>query len=487
MFESYLFEQSAAQYTNRIMIHDCDGFEERIHLGQLYEAKGFQVLPYVDDLHFRVEQYGKLEMSEEKIAVIVHPGQYIPYDIRQRFTHYTLSYASLFPRLNAAALKNNKSLNLDLLAMAYRECFTDLTVSQLTEQFIKRNVYAKRNIEKYIQLSTDELNNKCTCAQNYMDWSLIAEKKAEIDVMATAYDVQIDSTQFNVPFLTFIEKSFGKLSASNSRTSPVIVSRAMEYMHDHSDKFVVIVMDGMSEFDWHILKSSFEGIRYSKTNIFAMIPTTTSISRQCLLSNKYPSQLLEPWKQSKEKQEFCSCATEMGYSDEQIGYERGFDAEFGPFVRCAAVIINDIDDMVHGQQQGRIGMFNDISVLAKQGELIKITKRMLKAGFDVYITADHGNTPCVGMGKLMKTGVEVETKSRRMLVLKDFADKEAILSKFSLIEYPKYYLSKEYDYLICGIGSSFDSKGEKVMSHGGISIDEVIVPFIQIKAVDNNG
>lgn len=32
-----------------------------------------------------------------------------------------------------------------------------------------------------------------------------------------------------------------------------------------------------------------------------MIPSTTSVSRQCLLSGKYPSQLLEPWKQSKEK------------------------------------------------------------------------------------------------------------------------------------------------------------------------------------------
>lgn len=487
MFESYLFEQSAAQYTNRIMIHDCDGFEERIHVGQLYESKGFQVLPYVDDLHFRVEQYGKLDLSEEKIAVIVQPEQYIPYDIRQRFTHYTLSFRSLFPRLNAATLKKKATLNLDLLAMAYRDCFTDLTVSQLTEQFIKRNVYAKRNIEKYIQLSLDDLNKKCSSAQNYMDWFLIAEKKAELDVMATAYDVPIDSDQFHVPFLSYVEKSFGKLSASNSRTSPVIVSRAMEYMHDHSDKFVIIVMDGMSEFDWQIIKSSFEGIIYSKTNIFAMIPTTTSISRQCLLSNKYPSQLLEPWKQSKEKQEFYSCANEMGYSDEQIGYERGYDAGFSSFVKCAAVIINDIDDMVHGQQQGRIGMFNDISVLAKQGELVKLTKRMLKAGFDVYITADHGNTPCVGRGKLMKTGVEIETKSRRMLVLKDFADKEAVLSKYSLIEYPKYYLSKEYDYLICGIGSSFDSKGEKVMSHGGISIDEVIVPFIKIKAVENNG
>ena len=42
-----------------------------------------------------------------------------------------------------------------------------------------------------------------------------------------------------------------------------------------------------------------------------------------------------------------------------------------------------------------------------------------KAGFDVYISADHGNTPCVGMGKLMKSGVETETKSHRMVVLKD--------------------------------------------------------------------
>ena len=36
-------------------------------------------------------------------------------------------------------------------------------------------------------------------------------------------------------------------------------------------------------------------------------------------------------------------------------------------------------------------------------------------------------------------------------------------------------------------GESFDAKGDEVMSHGGITIDEVIIPFIKIKAVDNNG
>jgi hypothetical protein len=56
-----------------------------------------------------------------------------------------------------------------------------------------------------------------------------------------------------------------------------------------------------------------------------------------------------------------------------------------------------------------------------------------------------------------------------------------------LIEYPKYYLPKEYDYLICNVGESLDIKGEAVMTHGGMSLDEVVVPFIKIKAVRNNG
>ena len=486
MFASYLIEQSAAQYTNRIMIHDRDDFEERVHVGQLFKENGFRVLPYIDDLHFRVEQYGELFSSESKIAVIVKPNQYIPYDIQKCFSHYTLSFAGLFPRLNASTLKNNRQLNLDLLVCAYVDCFSDLTKDMLTEQFVEQKVYSKLNVEKYLSVYVKETATQCKCAQSFTDWTSVAEKKAEIDVLATEYDIPVETDSFNKKFCCFVQQDFGKLSSIVSRTSPVTVSRAMEYMHEHSDKFVIIVMDGMSEFDWTIIKQSFAELKYEQTSIFAMIPTTTSVSRQCLLSNKYPSQLLEPWKQSKEKQEFCNCAKGMGYSDNQIGYERGYDACFGAFVKCGAVIINDIDDMVHGQQQGRIGMFNDVTVLARQGKLIQLTKRLLRASFDVYISADHGNTPCIGMGKLMNTGVEVETKSRRMLVLKNYADKAVLLSKYSLIDYLKYYLNKDYDYLICDVGFSFDAKGESVMSHGGISLDEAIVPFIKIKAAEND-
>ena len=74
-----------------------------------------------------------------------------------------------------------------------------------------------------------------------------------------------------------------------------------------------------------------------------------------------------------------------------------------------------------------------------------------------------------------------------MLVLNDFANKQYLIDNYGMIEYPKYYLNKTNDYLICAAGTSFDSKGDEVMSHGGITVDEVIVPFITIKAVENNG
>ena len=150
-------------------------------------------------------------------------------------------------------------------------------------------------------------------------------------------------------------------------------------------------------------------------------------------------------------------------------------------------IIIDVDEMVHGQKQGRIGMFNDIGVMAKQRKLADMTRRFLNSGFDVYITADYGNTTRRGMGKLMTIGVKTETKSRCMLMLKDVADKESLKEKYGLLEFSKTYLPKEYVYLICDVGDSFDVKGEDVMSHSGISIDECVVLFIKIKAVMNNG
>jgi hypothetical protein len=105
----------------------------------------------------------------------------------------------------------------------------------------------------------------------------------------------------------------------------------------------------------------------------------------------------------------------------------------------------------------------------------------------VYISADHGNTPCVGRGRVTGTGVETETKSRRMLVVNDLADVSDKQEKYGLVQCPGGFLPQGLRYFVCPSGVSFDNPGENVMSHGGMSIDEVVVPFITVRAGACNG
>lgn len=488
MLGTYVYEMSSAEYEKNVLLIDEDGLEERTGYSTYFAAHGFRIVHYENDLIYRSKVEGLVRGGQEKILMIARSDVYIPYDVQKTFRTTKIGISDLFPKLNALVIRDYGDLDYNLLALAYRKNFSDFSSCRATENFIRDSVPGKENVRNYLDILRKELTEDVDKAASYRDWFAIAEKKATIHVLAEQYGIHVEIEKLCRRFVDYILRDFGKLSAEMAEDTPVLVSRAMDYMHDHSKKFAIIVMDGMSEFDWKILSRSFGDIKYEASHALAMIPTVTSVSRQCLLSNKFPRELENPWNQSKEKKEFADCARSMGYANAQIGYGRGYEAEFGAAVSCAAIIINDVDDIVHGQFQGRAGMYNDITLLMRQGKLVRTVWKMLRRGFDVYISADHGNVPCTGMGKLMKSGVETETKSHRMVVLKDFADKSAILEKYpGIIEYPGYYLDKDFTYLICGIGNSFDAKGENVMNHGGITIDEVVIPFITIKAVDNNG
>ena len=488
MFAKYVYEKSPALFAKRILITDFDKLNKENDFLSYFKEKGFAVIKYTNDLDFRINHTESLNDKDGQFILYADKDSYIPYDIRKQFELYEVTLSSLFSKLNAAYLAESR-INLDLLSMAYKECFDNYSTALLTEQFIKEKVQSTNNIKEYVRYIYKSLCKKVEDIADYLGWLNFAKEKAELMTLATEYglDSIVDDGYFDEYFINYVLKNYGTLSSKLSNTTPVLVSKAMEYMSSKSKKFAVIVMDGMSEFDWKIISESFSDLKYNESGVFAMIPTTTSVSRQCLLSNKYPNHLLSPWTQAKEKEEFVNCAKSLGYQSSEIEYHRGYDASFGLNAKCVAIVINDVDDIVHGQTQGREGMLNQMRLLARKRELKIMVKSILSSGMDVYITADHGNTPCVGTGKVMGAGVDVETKSRRMLVLKDFADKEALIEKYGVYEYPPYYLNKEYTYMICPIGKSLDSKGEDVMTHGGISVDEVIVPFISLKAGDNNG
>ena len=294
--------------------------------------------------------------------------------------------------------------------------------------------------------------------------------------------VNVDLSFANKAFIDFINDGYGRLSTEVNNTTPVIITRTLSTISAAgNEKNALIVMDGMSLFDFKAIQRHFTEIDHNLYCSFAIIPTTTSISRQSLLSGKFPRELERPFILTDEEKEFKAKADSMGFSTSQVEFLRGYDAEAGPLSKLVVVIINEIDEIIHGQRQGKVGMYNDMDLLGKSGKLQSLICKLIAQGFSVYITSDHGNTLCTGVGGF-RSGVEVQSRSKRMAVLKDFAEANSLIAE-NTTEYQGFYLDKEYKYFTCNEGVSFDNKGDIVMTHGGMSIDEVIVPFIKIRGL----
>ena len=488
MFNRLLEERLGINFIDRIFIKDYEGMIEKDNKNFLnkYNVKVYE---YKDIEKFRYIYETKIKGNNERCIVIASSEIYMPYDIQKYFTVVELSYSNLFPKLNPFVLKKSKDIDFEFLAIAYENLYDNLATEIETKKFIEKSYYDKHNIEEYVLKITDDIENIMKQDNTYDKWFNISEKKAKIRNLKLLCECNNKSNildkEISENFNEFIFSSYKGLTGRNSSKAPIILSKTMDFILMKQRKFALIVMDGMSVADWQVISKEFERIDYAINYSFALIPTLTSISRQSLFSGKLPVEIENPFNLSKEKNLFIEKCKEYGYKQENIKYYRGYDVELSYKDKCVGIVINDIDDLVHSQLQGYDGMYRDIKYLAKSNKLQKLITNLYIKGYDVYITADHGNTKSKGIGKVRGTGIEVETKSKRVFIYKSFASEEAARDEFNLIDYPGYYLPKENKYLICQEGESFGIMGEEIISHGGISIDEVIVPFITVKGVEN--
>ncbi|HBR02116.1 MAG TPA: PglZ domain-containing protein [Ruminiclostridium sp.] len=480
MIEKRMAELFSIQYEKRLLIFDTDRFYAAFDYTRLLISQDFEVIRYEDIEAFRLRYEQEIRNSDHKYAVIVCSGIYVPYDIRRQFFEVEISLKNIFPKLHDDTVRRYIK-DIDLISFAYGELYSSCDTREKTERFISDTVFSKGNVKNYCELTIKNLlpsGDKSGITANV--WIEIARTKALVDYYAAKANTKIDTSFVDTEFEKFIFDGYQKLSGETKKEAPAILPKVIDFIAH--GKTALIVVDGMSLFDFEVISRYWDGIDYEYHCTYALIPTTTSISRQGLLSGKYPRELENPFTLSQEEKGFVEATKNRGYTKQQSLYARGYNPPTSYFTKFVAVIINDVDDLVHGQKQGRVGMYNDVSLLAKEGKLQSLIKDLYARGFNIYVTSDHGNAPCIGAGAIRNFGVEVETRSKRMFVLKDYAaEKESFAD--NVVTYPGYYLDKDYKYYVCESGVSFDNKNEEVMTHGGISIDEVIVPFIKVKAV----
>lgn len=303
--------------------------------------------------------------------------------------------------------------------------------------------------------------------------------------------------EINNRFQNWIQQHYDSLS-SLPASKPVMVHQiAKSLAYRRTDlqeaKTALIVMDGMSYDQWLCIKAELDLKTYetSEDTLFAWIPTLTSISRQSIFNASVPyyfaqhigSTLKEPnhWQRYWE---------DNGVPSQSIHYLRmdgtgdiGAELEKQVNLRSALVIglvLNVIDDIIHGMNLGSAGMHSQIKHWVKQGYFASLLQLLIDHGYTVWITSDHGNLECEGIGNI-QDGSLSETKASRVRIYQSEAlrDQAAFMSDGSLVWTPKGLPNGLYS-LFAPYQASYHAIGKKIVTHGGISLEEVVVPLVKI-------
>lgn len=339
--------------------------------------------------------------------------------------------------------------------------------------------------------------------QNYKEWMKFSGKWAEFIKIYHQIGNSLNEEEINEieNFYDSVEKKFHQwLECRYSRLitlpylpSPVMVHHIPEYLSSivkKGEKVALIIIDGMAVDQWisireFLMKNHDRVIKENK--VFAWIPTLTSVSRQAILSGQIPERFKESINTTNKEEKLWNKFWENeGLDKKDIGFKGNlnlmkvdFPPEYEKF-RVLALIVTKLDEILHSITIGPGQIYKDIDHWLENGILKSCVEEILSSGFIIYITSDHGNIYSTGTGRV-KSGSLADKKGQRVCIfdtsnLRDITAKENVGIKWYSTGLPENYYP-----LIANRRKAFVTEGEKIVSHGGISLEEVIVPFIEIR------
>lgn len=150
----------------------------------------------------------------------------------------------------------------------------------------------------------------------------------------------------------------------------------------------------------------------------------------------------------------------------------------GPDARHVA---DKVDRIMHGMELGTAGMHNQVRQWAEQGVLAELLEMLLERGFAVFLTADHGNVEATGCGRPGE-GSLADLRGTRARIFNDASLRARVHERFpDAIAWPPIGLPNEYLALIAPHRTAFVRQGDKLVGHGGITVEKVIVPLVRIE------
>lgn len=295
---------------------------------------------------------------------------------------------------------------------------------------------------------------------------------------------------FDGPWNTWLKAQYGLMltrnvlrPASVHQVAPFLASQVVE----RGSKVLLLVLDGLGVAQWQHLVSRLSLDVLEDRRLLACLPTMTTVSRQAIFAGALPSTFPETIDRTgAEKARWRSFWLDRGLKAEQIHHHRtdgGSSAAWSDPPDDAVAIgmaVNAVDNLMHGVAvNGDYQFYAGVQTWLNAGFLERAADWAARRSAQLWITSDHGNLPCLGLDlRVPDEGVRVMSKGMRSRIYG--SSEQRASAGVPGCEWTPPGFPEEVGAPLFAPGRTFYRRTGGAITHGGLSLDEVIVPFSRI-------
>ena len=374
------------------------------------------------------------------------------------------------------------------------------------------------------------LVNKLTINDWWMLYDRLVDWQIKFDTfrntgLGSILDEQIQTC--NKEFVQFVEDNYEKWMQGNNR--PVlpndVISKYVKPLLDEDKRVLLLVVDCMRYDHFKTLLPIFESLFRVKIHpAFSLLPTATPYSRNAIFSGIFPDEMISRYPKQKEDFKLDSSSLnqhereflidnlkKLNLQHKSMHYHKIWAVNEGKkFLNrvkdfskqdLLAMVVNFVDILAHKSSQMDVlremvpnesGYRIAVKSWFENSWLFQVLKYLSEMGWSVVLTSDHGSIKVkndtlvlanrdASSGIRYKYGRNINTNDKNALIIKD-PERYRLPS---LGPQPSYIIAKSENYFVYpNDAHKFQSKFKNSFQHGGISMEEMMIPIAVMEPDD---
>ncbi|MCZ1246730.1 BREX-3 system phosphatase PglZ [Enterococcus faecium] len=467
------------------LVKDRDNILDDSSVIDMFSRNNIDYIDFLDPIVFRYAYETKYKY-ERTNTLIIRTDNYseIPYDVYSNSFQVQIKLKDVITFLDYSAMKE---YSIGIPELVHIDSFQNKTLNYEETKRLLSKDQSREDSEEYVLPVANDITTFGLVVMIIGQWRSGDN---------TLNDKQISSiNDVNSKFQNWLIQNFDQTVSLPSYPKPKMVHQIPDFMNhsDYNQKKALIVMDGMSFTQWNIINDYLINNQF-KTEVsptLAWIPSITSVSRQSIFSGKPPLNFSDTINTTNyEEKQWEDFWVDKGFDKSDIFYQRALgsdnylEMDLQHILRNKKIVgcvIDSIDRFMHAAQQGLWSVHSELNYWLNKGFLLSFLKDLIENDFEVYITSDHGNIESQGVGRINQ-GVLANSKGERVRVYDDKNIRNRTREDYFEVSenWDSQFLPQNYYPLIAKENYAFITKNDKIVGHGGTSIEEVFVPFVKV-------